>query len=268
VKLQCTLKKYCATTFKNKFLCGLIPTSKHERIFMSKPNPARVKQQTQAIQMRAKGASVRDIAKFFNVTSACVYIWLRDDYANTKALAKIAEKEAAIKVKEMAAMRRAGATLQQIGFYFSTSGENVRQILLKAGVAAPTRKVSKTAIAKQQAQQAKAARIKKLWGLTIEQYEAIRQKYGPHSEPASPIRKFTEQRRNARMRGVEWRITFAEWWGVWMASDKYNKRGRGEGYCMARLGDTGPYSVDNVEIISNSQNISDYQARKKVTKTF
>jgi hypothetical protein len=37
---------------------------------------------------------------------------------------------------------------------------------------------------------------------------------------------------------------------------------------MARLGDTGPYSVDNVEIISNSQNISDYQARKKVTKTF
>jgi hypothetical protein len=266
--LQCTLKKYCATTFKNKFLCGLIPTSKYERLSMSKPNPARVKQQAQAIQMRAEGTAIRDIAKFFNVTSACVYIWLRDDYANTKALAKIAEKETAAKVKEMAAMRRAGATLQQIGFYFSTSGENVRQMLLRAGVAAPVHKISKTAIAKQQAQQAKAAKVKKLWGLTVEQYEAIRQEYGPHSEPASPIRKFTEQRRNAHMRGVEWRITFAEWWGVWLASGKYGKRGRGNGYCMARFGDTGPYSVDNIEIISSSQNISDYQARKRVTKTF
>ena len=235
---------------------------------MSKPNPARVKQQTQAIQMRAQGSAIRDIAKTLKVTSACVYIWLRDDYANTKALAKAAEKEKAAKVKKMMSMRLAGATLQQIGLYFGISGESARQALLQAGVTAPERSLSKTAIAKQQAQQAKAARIKKLWGLTIEQYEAIRQQYGPHSEPASPIRKFTEQRRNARLRGVEWRITFKEWWSVWQTSGKYGKRGRGNGYCMARFGDAGPYSVDNVEIISNSQNISDYQARKRMTNTF
>lgn len=235
---------------------------------MSKPNPARLKQQEQAIEMRAKGASVREIATAFNVTSACVYIWLRDDYANTKALAKIAEKETAAKVKQMAVMRRAGATLQQIGLYFGASGESVRQLLLREGVPRPQHRISKTAILKQQAQQAKAVRIKKLWGLTVEQYESIRQQYGPHSEPASPIRKFAEQRRNAHTRGVEWQITFAEWWGLWEASGKYEKRGRGYGYCMARFNDVGPYAVDNVEIISGRQNISDYQTRKKVIKSF
>jgi transposase len=235
---------------------------------MAKPHPNRVKQQAQAIKMRAEGSSIREIAASFGVTSACVYVWLRDDYINTKKISKEAEKQAAAKIKEMAAMRRAGATLHQIGLYFGASGESIRQTLLRAGVAPAPHRVSKTAIAKQQAQQAKAARIKKLWGLTVEQYEAIRQKYGPHSEPASPIRKFTEQRRNAHTRGVDWRISFAEWWAVWQASGKYEKRGRGTGYCMARFNDTGPYSADNVEIIPNRQNISDYQTRKRVTKTF
>lgn len=69
---------------------------------------------------------------------------------------------------------------------------------------------------------------------------------------------FTTQKINAKMRGVEFLFTFKEWREWWIASGKWEQRGRGRGkYCMRRHGDVGPYSIDNVFCGLNEDNVRD-----------
>lgn len=69
---------------------------------------------------------------------------------------------------------------------------------------------------------------------------------------------YYQQRKNAIYnRNIEWQITFPEWWKIWNDSGYYNERGRGCGYCMARIGDTGSYEVGNIEIKTCAQNSSE-----------
>lgn len=69
---------------------------------------------------------------------------------------------------------------------------------------------------------------------------------------------FTDQKRNAKMRGVEFLFTFEQWRDWWIATGKWEQRGRGRGkYCMRRHGDTGPYSVENVFCGLNEDNVRD-----------
>lgn len=72
---------------------------------------------------------------------------------------------------------------------------------------------------------------------------------------AKTRRKYMIQRCNASKRGIAWNISYEEWLEVWRASGKWASRGIGPGtYCMSRLGDEGPYSVENVSIIPNLDN--------------
>ena len=68
---------------------------------------------------------------------------------------------------------------------------------------------------------------------------------------------YFEQRNNAKLRNIGWDITFPEWCEIWLSSGRWELRGRGKGYCMTKIGDTGPYSKDNVEIKTIGQNFSD-----------
>jgi hypothetical protein len=70
--------------------------------------------------------------------------------------------------------------------------------------------------------------------------------------------EYFNQRRSAARRGVAWEISLPEWWGIWRSSGKYRLRGVGSGYVMARWGDSGSYSVDNVRICTASENIREY----------
>lgn len=68
---------------------------------------------------------------------------------------------------------------------------------------------------------------------------------------------YQTQRFNARGRGISWKLTFEQWWQIWEQSGHLNERGRkANQYCMARIGDKGPYAVGNVLIITNSENHS------------
>lgn len=58
---------------------------------------------------------------------------------------------------------------------------------------------------------------------------------------------FSVQKRKAKQRGIEWKLSFNEWWKVWEESGKWNQRGV-DGYAMCRNGDSGSYSMDNVRI--------------------
>lgn len=72
----------------------------------------------------------------------------------------------------------------------------------------------------------------------------------------SPLGRYTRHRAHAKARGIEFSISFEEWWGIW--ETYWDQRGKGAGkMCMARLGDTGPYALGNVEIILFEQNARD-----------
>lgn len=78
----------------------------------------------------------------------------------------------------------------------------------------------------------------------------------------SPGYKFRQQRSSAKARGVEWLMTFEEWWGVWEASGRWSQRGHRDGqYVMGRHGDAGPYAVGNVSIILSNENHSIQRGR-------
>ncbi len=69
---------------------------------------------------------------------------------------------------------------------------------------------------------------------------------------------YTQQKSNAKQRGVEFLLTFEEWKAIWLESGRWDKRGRGRGkYCMCRIGDAGPYAAGNVFIALNEKNVSD-----------
>lgn len=74
------------------------------------------------------------------------------------------------------------------------------------------------------------------------------------------VQAFNSQARRAIARGIEFKLTLKDWWGIWDESGKWGLRGRGTGaYCMARNGDVGPYEVGNVTIKTVEENSSEGQ---------
>ena len=63
---------------------------------------------------------------------------------------------------------------------------------------------------------------------------------------------------HAETRGIAWEFTFESWLKVWVDSGRLKQRGRGPGkFCMARNGDVGPYSPENVSIKAQEENSSE-----------
>lgn len=74
----------------------------------------------------------------------------------------------------------------------------------------------------------------------------------------NPRTVFARQKSTAKCRDIDWHLSFEEWFDIWERSGKYKFRGRGQGkYCMSRIGDTGPYSKDNVFIQETVKNSGD-----------
>jgi hypothetical protein len=70
-------------------------------------------------------------------------------------------------------------------------------------------------------------------------------------------------KKNAKMRGNAFLLTFEEWLDIWTESGKFEQRGRGSlNYCMARHGDVGPYAIGNVRICTNRENIKEGAVKK------
>lgn len=105
-------------------------------------------------------------------------------------------------------------------------------------------------------------RYAKFFKCTIDEFLSINGKHWTQSErfknPKEPANAYFNQKKNAEtQRYIKWYITFPEWWSVWQESGHWEQRGRGKGYCMTRIGDTGGYEVGNVEIKTTAQNFSD-----------
>jgi uncharacterized protein YoaH (UPF0181 family) len=160
---------------------------------------------------------------------------------------------------------KSGATLQQIGNLHGITRERVRQIMNRAGIdpmssgrAIRSLLTVETKREKRKKANESTERFKrKTWGISVREWKDIREKYGYR-----PFASYHSHRQRAKKRGIDWEITFPEWWQIWQDSGKWEQRGLARrwagSYCMARYGDCGPYSAQNVYICTCVQNTIDY----------
>lgn len=165
----------------------------------------------------------------------------------------------------MAALYKSGKTLQQIGTEFGITRERVRQIIGKyhgmnhrhGGLHIQTIERNAAKIADRD------ARYLAKYGCTFAQWKYLLSvgKRASHYY-RSPLGAYVSQRNNAKRRGIGWELTVWQWWTIWQESGHWEQRGRGQGYCMCRHGDTGPYATWNVFIALAAENSSN-RAEKK-----
>ncbi len=156
---------------------------------------------------------------------------------------------------DMERMYKHAYTLQEIGDKHGISRERVRQILTKRGVTGVDGGRALKALINTRYKTGREDRFMPTYGCFKSEVLALNDGLNPSHNQSKGL-KYAYQRRTAIARKIAWEITFPEWCKVWEDSGKWELRGRGKGYCMARIGDTGPYHVDNVEIITCGQNFA------------
>lgn len=67
----------------------------------------------------------------------------------------------------------------------------------------------------------------------------------------TPEGKFLDQKVGARQRGIEFNLSFEEWWELW--EPHWSERGLGK-MVMCRDNDEGPYELGNVRIDTQANN--------------
>jgi hypothetical protein len=74
--------------------------------------------------------------------------------------------------------------------------------------------------------------------------------------------RFTQQRANAKCRGIEWRLTFEQWRDWWLATGRVDERGRLRGqWVMCRPGDVGAYELGNIRCALAEDNVTERNVR-------
>lgn len=79
---------------------------------------------------------------------------------------------------------------------------------------------------------------------------------GTHDLP-NPWQRFVANRKNAAQRGIEFKLSFDEWWALWALH--YHERGTArDDYCLCRYLDMGCYEIGNVRV---DRTVSNHQER-------
>ncbi|MDP1702605.1 MAG: hypothetical protein Q8L53_16835 [Aestuariivirga sp.] len=161
-----------------------------------------------------------------------------------------------------------GRTLQDIGTENNMTRERVRQIITKFH--GRVKKLGGHAVMGKINLAARLVRRNQLclkkYGCSLEQFAVLKKfhcemrKRGD-SYTVSPIGAFFTQKKNAKNREIEWKLSLWEWWAIWQQSGHWLDRGRtADAYVMCRRGDVGPYSVENVYIDTASHNCASIRA--------
>lgn len=148
-----------------------------------------------------------------------------------------------------------GFLLTEIARFYSVSHQRIHQILKVNGI---SNLDGGRVIVRDKRNQDKARyreeRVRQKFGCSLALYEKLR---GEGALQDSILWRFKEQRKNAKRRNIEWSLTLTEWWSLW--EGKFHNRGRKKGqFVMSRHGDKGAYSVDNVEIVTTTENVLEH----------
>lgn len=162
---------------------------------------------------------------------------------------------------------KSGMTQTALGKCYGVSKARIQQFIKASGMNSDE---GGRAEIKRQKHEALNRKFINMYGCTKEQFDAVRGKYADGVK--SPLNAFNAQKRHASRRGVEWKLSFWEWWSIWVNSGRWDKRGRNvDSYCMCRKGDEGPYSVGNVyidTIVHNSTLGKTLSLEKNTNHTF
>lgn len=220
--------------------------------------PKALQRRNELRKLAAQGLNRQQIAEVLGVSVA--YINQTCFKLKIKTVRKLyagAQRQASPRDMQMAALYRSGKTLVQIGAEYGITRERVRQLLKKYhGISAVDGGAHIAAVENKGKRDAdRNAKSLARYGCTYDQYAAIR-------SLKKPTRAYAQQKKNADARGIGWDLTLWQWWCIWETSGHWAQRGRGQGYCMCRKGDQGPYSVDNVFIAPSRLNSFDGQRKK------
>lgn len=131
-------------------------------------------------------------------------------------------------------MYRSGMAMREIGKTFSLTRSRVQQILAERGV--PSRPSIPSGLL------SRYGCGRKTWEMLVRN---------------GVTEAFWRKRQNVLRVGGEWRMTLMEFWSIWSNSGHWNDRGRGqENYCMTRIDPHGPWTADNVEIVTKKESSS------------
>lgn len=210
------------------------------------------------------GAHVKDIAAKHDVALTTVYKAVRAagaTRARSYVLAPEVKSASDARAQQMVDARAAGMTLGQIGEIHGITRERTRQILARFGLNSSNSGLKRVIERRKQAKREgviarRDKRCLRVYGCTYDSLEAI---LGADVSLTGnrAARAYVQQKKNAADRSIEFSLTFPQWWAVWQKSGKWEQRGRGHGYVMARTGDIGPYAVGNIYICTQSQNSKD-----------
>lgn len=149
----------------------------------------------------------------------------------------------------------AGETMQEIADSYGFTRQAIFNVLKKYGITAQDGG-KYIAIRKRENEKRinKEKYYEDMYSYPYKKIKEIKKEYG-----SKPFRAYKMQSYNALNRNIAWELSFREWWELWQKSEKWDKRGCYYGqYVMARNGDTGPYRIDNVKIVLNTENIIEY----------
>lgn len=204
-------------------------------------------------ELVAQGLCKAAIARETGVTFQTITKWCRQDglkpvrgksNGRTQQDAKASRERAARFVQ----MYQQGLTLDKIGRSHGLTRERVRQILKREGIAASE------GGARMQSNLRKQRRATSLEAKALAAYGM------PHAvvqqlRADGVLRAYQSQKHNADTRGIDFTLSFSEWFLVWQASGKLHLRGRGKGrYVMSRIRDDGCYELGNVHIQLATEN--------------
>lgn len=69
----------------------------------------------------------------------------------------------------------------------------------------------------------------------------------------TPKDRYQQHKRSSKIRGIEFTLTFEQWWGLW--EPHWERRGqKSQDMCMCRKGDKGGYTWGNVRIATVKEN--------------
>jgi transposase len=207
----------------------------------------------------ALGTSQKDAAALLGVSRAFVCKAAKEhDLQFDHGLRKGPDERS----RAMAAMFRSGKTMEAISQIYGISRERVRQIIkARHGIVGTDGGARTTKEIKIGAKRAKReAACFRRYGCSLTEYHdllavGLKMKRSGVSNNRTPCGAFRTQKKNAKMRGIAWRLSLTQWWGVWEASGHWDYRGR-DGYVMCRFGDNGAYEQGNVYIATAHHNLT------------